>query len=442
MFVAFPEIQRTFEGVSAAQISWVLTSFTIVAASLLIVAGRFADQFGRRRVFLTGLALFTVGSALSGAAPAVGLLIAARVVQAVGGAMLTPASLALIMSTFPPEKRSAAIGFWSTTSGVVVSAAPTIGAAVIAVSSWRWAFYINVPLGVVSWVLARRILPESIDPDAEGVPDLVGVGQILAGVALAAFAIVQTDEWGWVDIRTAVPAVLAVVVLVWFGRRCARHPRPVVDPELFRNRFFRSDAVAAFAVGASFFGAYFVFIQFLTQVWGFTILETGLAVTPLSAASSVIGYPAGRMMDRRGPGVVMVPGAVCFGLGCAWLLVRAGSDPALLSTWVPAMALVGLGVGMLFPGVNSAVAHGVDPARLGTAAAVVQTLIRIGGALGAAVGVAVLSGGTDDLDRYRIAFALMVGCCLVVLAASVALVRAQRVPAVRPPSMRNSDPVQ
>ncbi|MCB0996045.1 MAG: MFS transporter [Acidimicrobiales bacterium] len=441
MFVAFPEIQRSFDDVSAAQISWVLTSFTIVAASLLIVAGRFADQFGRRRVFLTGLALFASGSALSGAAPMVELLIAARVVQAIGGAMLTPSSLALIMSTFPPEKRSAAIGFWSTMSGVVVSAAPTIGSGIIQLSSWRWAFYINVPLGAVCWVLARRIVPESVAPDAEGVPDLVGVGQILLGVALLAFAIVQTDEWGWIDPRTAAPAALAVLVMVWFGRRCARHPRPVVDPELFRSAFFRSDAVAALSVGACFFGAYFVFIQFLTRVWGFSIVETGLAVTPMSAASSVVGYPAGRLMDRWGPGVVMMPGALCLGLGCVWLL-RADADPAVLTIWVPAMALVGLGVGMLFPGVNSAVAHGVDAARLGTAAAVVQTLIRIGGTLGAAIGVAVLGDDATDLADYRLMFSFIACGCVVVLGATAGLVRAQRVPAVRPPSTRNSEPVQ
>jgi len=229
MFVAFPEIQKDFPDVPRAELSWVLTSFTIVAAALLIPAGRFADRLGRKRIFLTSLVLFSLGSACVAVAPTVPLIIAARVIQAVGGAMLTPSSLAIIMSVIEPARRSTAIGTWSAISGTVTSAAPTIGAIAIQIGSWRWAFFIVVPIGLTCFVIGRRWLVESVDPDAGPLPDPLGSVLVFVGVAALAFTIVQSRQWGWMDWRTAAMLTFAAVVGAAFIYRCNHHPVPVIN---------------------------------------------------------------------------------------------------------------------------------------------------------------------------------------------------------------------
>lgn len=420
MFVAFPEIRETFDTVPTAQISWVLTAFTIVSASLLIAAGRLADRIGRRRIFLTGLGLFTVGSFLSAIAPTVPLLIAARVGQAVGGAMLTPSSLSLIMATHPPERRGTAIGIWAAISGSMSSVAPSVGAFIIDVASWRWAFFINVPIGVACWLIGRRILVESVDEDAAGMPDRIGIIAGMVAIASLAFAIVQTDEWGWITGRTGAAALFAVVAFAFFLWRCRVHPVPVVSLDLFALPNFRAVTLAAFAVGVTFFGGFFVFIQFLTKVWGFNALETGLRLTPLTAASVIAGYPGGWLMDRYGHSRVMAPAGLLFTAGMLVLLFGADETRNVGGVWLPAMTLIGVGVGVYFPGVNSAAAFGIPRHELGLSSGIVQTVIRLGGVTGTALAIAIVGSFAvgDQVSDFDPVFALfaLTGVVLVLAA--------------------------
>ena len=180
--------------------------------------------------------------------------------------------------------------------------------------------------------------------------------------------------------------------------RCGRHPSPVIDLDLFRHRVFASTAVVAVLVGVAFFGVFLALVQFLRGPWGYSTLAAGLLLTPLTAASSTVGYATGRIMERFGHRVVMVPAAGCIALGCVWVAVFAGPEREWAAVWFPAALLMGFGVGTTFPGVNSAIAFGVPPGQLGLAAGTVQTVIRIGGAVGVAAGVAMLGG---DLGRLR-----------------------------------------
>lgn len=423
MFVAFPEIRKTFDTVPTAQISWVLTAFTIVAASLLIAAGRLADRIGRRRVFLTGLALFTIGSFLSAIAPTVPLLIAARVIQAIGGAMLTPSSLSLIMATFPAHRRSTAIGIWSVISGSMSSVAPSVGAFLIEVGSWRWAFFINVPIGIICWIVGRRILVESIDEDAAGMPDRIGIVAGMVAVASLAFTIVQTDEWGWIDPRTGFAALCSMAAFAFFIHRCRTDPEPVISLGLFALPNFRAVSLASFAVGMSVFGQFFVFIQFLTKAWEFSVLEAGLLLTPLTAASMISGYPGGRLMDRYGHARIMAPAGLLFTAGMAILLFGAGDEPDVVGVWLPAMTLIGVGVGIYFPGVNSAAAFGIPRHELGLSAGIVQTLIRIGGVTGTALAIAIVGSFAvgDSVSEFDPVFMLFGATGLVLIVAALPL---------------------
>ena len=197
LFVAFPAIRADFSGVSASSLSWVLNAYTIVFAALLIPAGRLADRVGRRRTFLTAVVVFTLASMLCGLAPTAGLLVAARVLQAVGAAALVPSSLALVLQTFPSEKVPVAVAIWGAIGAVAGAVGPTLGALVVENLGWRWAFFINLPVGIVSLRSGRRVLPEGREANPGRLPDPLGVVLLAAGLALLAFAIVKTDDWGW-----------------------------------------------------------------------------------------------------------------------------------------------------------------------------------------------------------------------------------------------------
>ncbi|HEX7096183.1 MAG TPA: MFS transporter [Acidimicrobiales bacterium] len=430
MFVAYPSIRAHFASTSITLVSWVLTSFTIVAAALLIPAGRVADRAGRRRVFLFSLLLFGTGSACCAIAVNVPMLIAARVVQAVGGALLTPSALAIIMSTIPASRRAWAIGVWSTVTGVMATAAPTIGALLVDKASWRWAFVINVPIALGCFVAARRTLEESIDPDAGPLPDALGVALVMGGVAALAFGVVQSSTWGWTDRGTLVALGVAAALLAWFVQRCATHPAPVIDLRVFDTFLFKANAVAAVAIGITFWGGYYVFIQFLTVGWGYSITQTGLLLVPMTLVTSFVGMPAGRWMDRYGHRIVMAPAALAFVLAMLWLRARAGDDAAVLAVWIPAALLAGLTNAVCFTGVNSAGARTAPPEALGVTAGIVQTIIRIGGAVGSALGIALVgdTGARDGVGTFHDAFVVLALVGLVAAISTLPLATARERP--------------
>jgi EmrB/QacA subfamily drug resistance transporter len=428
MFVAYPSIRADFPDASLSVISWVLTSFTIVAAALLIPAGRIADRVGRRRIFLTSLVLFSVGSGLCAVAPAVPFLITARVIQAVGGAMLTPSALAIIMSTIPIERRAWAIGVWSTVTGAIATAAPTIGAVLVNYASWRFAFLINLPIGLMCWVLARRVIDESIDPDAGPLPDPLGVLLVMTGIASLAFGVVQSSKWGWTGQGTLTALGAAALLLTWFVQRCATHPAPVIDLKVFQPFLFRANAVAAVAIGITFWGGYYVFIQFLTVGWDYSIVQAGLLLIPMTLVASLVGVPAGRYMDTYGHRVVMAPGALAFVAAMLWLRFRAGDDPSVLTVWVPAALLAGFTNAVCFTGVNSAGAKTAPPDALAVTAGIVQTIIRIGGAVGSALGLALVGDATveDGIEVFHPAFTALAVVGAVAAACTLTLATARR----------------
>lgn len=441
MFIAYPAIKNHFAGDSITLVSWVLTSYSIVAGALLIPAGRIADRVGRRRVFITSITLFTAGSALCAVAPTVEWLIGARVIAAIGGAMLTPSALAIIMDGFPLERRAWAIGVWSTVSGAVATMGPTIGALLITYASWRWTFLINVPIGVACTLLAPRMLDESTVPDAGPLPDPFGVALIMGGIATLSFAIVQSNVWGWTDRGTIAAFVIALGALALFVRRCRRHPAPVLDLRIFRPFLFRATTVAALAAGITFFGGYYLFVQFLTLGWGYEIVQAGLLLIPMTLTASVVGVPAGKLMDRHGNRVVMVPAALCFTAAMLYLAWRLGAARAVLAVWLPAAVLVGTTNAVYFPGVNSAGARTAPPEALGTTAGVVQTLIRLGGALGTALGIALVGdyGAGDPASDLRPAFVVLAGVGAIAALAAAPLAT-HRVRPTAPVPVAPNDP--
>ena len=303
LFVAFPAIRADFSEVSPSTLSWVLNAYTIVFAALLIPAGRLADRIGRRRTFLAAAVLFTVASMLCGLAPTAGLLVAARILQAVGAAALVPSSLALVLQTFPRSKIPVAVAIWGAVGAVAGAAGPTLGAFVVESFGWRWAFFINLPVGIVSYFVGRRVLPEGREANPGRLPDPLGVVLLAGGLALAAFGIVMTDDWGWTStsfVATMLSAAALVALFVW---RCRIVPNPLLDLALFESASFRWANAGTLAFSIGFTAMFLGNVLFLTQVWGFSIMEAGFAISvgPLIVAATApfFGRLAARVGQRR-----------------------------------------------------------------------------------------------------------------------------------------------
>lgn len=423
LVIAFPSIRRSFSAVSTAELSWILNAYTIVFGALLVPSGRLADQFGRKKMFLWGVAIFTLASALCGVAPNAGALIASRALQAVGAAMLMPTSLALVLAAFPVEKRAIAVTLWGAVGGLAAALGPSAGAFIIQSFGWRSAFYINLPVGLLAFAFGKRLLRESRDITARVLPDFVGVVLLIAAVGLVTFGIVASEAWGWLDLHTAGFALGGVVLLLLFIRRSLRVASPALDLTLFADRNYRFANLATFLFGIAFFSMFLGNVLFLTQIWQYSTLKAGLAILPAPLTVIPVAVVSGRVASRYGHRVLVIPGGVLFALAGIALLLRAGPTPSYVSVWLPSSLLVGLGVGLCLPVLNSAAVHSLPPSRFAVGSAVNQSIRALGAVLGVALAIALLGRDprTADLPTFQHVFALFVLCGFLTSTASIGI---------------------
>ncbi|MHB8695517.1 MAG: MFS transporter, partial [Solirubrobacteraceae bacterium] len=346
--IAFPAIHHAFPGTSLSDLSWVINAYNVVIAALLVPAGRVADRLGRRRLFFIGLAVFLAGSALAGAAPTPDVLIAARVLQAVGAAILIPASYGIVLAEFPIERRATATAVWAAAGAVAAAAGPSLGGVIVQTVSWRAVFLVNlvVALGMLP---ARRLFRESRDPEAEGSPDFVG-GLLLAGsVGVIALGIVKAPDWGWTSVRVLGCVAVSGLLTATLMQRSRRHPSPVLEPALLRIRMFRLANASTFVFSVGFYALLLSNILFLSEVWRYSILTAGFAVSPGPLCAAVAAGLSGRVVHRFGPRAVALPGLLLFALAC--LLYRGvGATPDYLGSWLPAQIVSGTAIGLAFAG--------------------------------------------------------------------------------------------
>jgi EmrB/QacA subfamily drug resistance transporter len=396
--VAFPDLEASYPKAGAASLAWVITAYSIMFGALLVIGGRTGDRLGRRRTFLTGVAVFLVASATCGVAPSVGVLVASRVVQGAGAAFLVPASLALLIGAYPPERRTQMVALWGGIGALAVATGPTLGAAIVSAGGWRWAFFVNLPVGVAVLVLGRRVLTESEADAASARPDYLGVVLVAAALAALVFAISEGTGWGWSDPRIIGAFVLAVVLGPLFVRRSAHHPEPVIDLSLFADRSFVAANGATFVYAMGFFAMLLGNILFLTSVWHYSIMRAGLAVTPGPLVVAVVAGPAGKLASRVGVRWIVLAGSACFAAGLAWYVAEVGSAPAYVAEWLPGTLIVGLGIGLTFPVLSAAAVASLPQHRFAVGSAVNQTARQIGGAIGIAVLVMLLGKPRDASD--------------------------------------------
>jgi len=390
--VAFPALMGAFPDASRADLSWIVTAYSIVFGSLLVIGGRTGDRLGLRKVFFAGLGTFSLGSALCGAAPSVGLLIAGRVLQGAGAAFLLPASVGLLLASVSPARRSQTVALWGGVSALAVAAGPSLGSVLVAGPGWRAAFYVNLPVGVLAYLWGRKVLPSPAahSGEREQRPDYLGAALLSLALGALALGISELERRGFTDPLVLAPLGVAPLLLAAFIRRSARHPAPVLDLSLFRAESFRIANLATLAYAMAFFAVLLGNILFLTEVWHYSITRAGLAVTPGPLVVAVVSGFAGRTAARIGFRAVLVPGSACFAAALGWFALRVGAEPAYLTQWLPGTLLMGLGIGLSFPVLSAAAVSSLPAARFGVGSAVNQTARQVGGAIGVAILVAIL----------------------------------------------------
>jgi EmrB/QacA subfamily drug resistance transporter len=420
--IAFPDIRASFPDSSLSELSWILNAYSIVFAAALVPAGRLADRFGRRRFYFLGVFVFLAASVACGAAGSVDVLIAARAVQAIGGAMLVPASLGLLLPEFPLERRATATALWGATGAVAAAAGPSLGGVLVDWQGWRAVFFVNLLIGVPALLPARRLLRESRDADA-AFPDAVGAVLLGGGVGALALGIVQGPDWGWASAPVLGAFAASAVLLAIFVWRSARHPAPVIELSLFRVRSFAVANVGGFVFALGFFAFLLCNVLFLTGVWHYSILKAGVALTPGPLMAALAAPVGGRLSDRFGQRVVAIPGSLLFATGALLFALGTDAEPSYATAFLPAAILGGAGVGLTFAAFGSAAVAELPRNRYATGGAINNCIRQIGAVLGISTLVVVIGTPTpaNALELFHRAWGLIALTGAIAAIAGVAL---------------------
>jgi EmrB/QacA subfamily drug resistance transporter len=377
--VALPAIGRNLDA-SFQALQWTVTSYTLTLASLILLAGSLSDRWGRRRVFLVGLAWFTLASVLCAAAPGIGWLIAARAVQGIGGALMTPASLAIIEATFQPGDRNRAIGTWAGFAGVSAAIAPFLGGWLLEAGSWRAIFLINVPVAAVTAWMTRRHVPESRDTSLSAGADWPGALAGVAALAAITYAIIALPDAGVASPQFAAAVLLTLVSSGAFAiiERRARHP--MLPPAIFASAQFRAANAVTFVTNGALGGFAFVFIPALEIVAGYSPVVAGSALVPVTAVTLLLSGSSGRLAQRIGPRPQIVTGCLACAVASV-LAVRIGSHAGYWTAVFPVAVLFGLGLAALLPPLTASAMNSAPDSQAGLASGVNNAVARVAGLL-------------------------------------------------------------
>ena len=382
-------------------LTWVFSAYAIAYAAALLTAGRFADVFGRKRSFIRGVLWFSFGSLLCGVAPAAWFLVLARVIQAFGGAQLSPASLALVLPEFPVEKRTQAIAIWGATGGLAAALGPSIGGILVDTLGWRSLFFLNIPLTLITVIVGQKLLRESRDPNAQRKVDYVSAGLGFTGVALVVLGISQSEVWGWVDSSTIGSIVVGVMLCGLFALRCHRAESPILDLKLFRLPFVVAANVAGVLFSMGFIGMWLLNTFWLQAVWGYSVALSGLSTMPGPASAAFVAPFAGRYADKFGHSRVLFVGSLMLALGTLGLALTIPDTPSYVTHYLPWMLITGTGVGLSISTLSSSATAFLRPAQLAMGSALNNTFRQVGTALGAALSLAIAAPTLARVETAR-----------------------------------------
>ncbi len=418
---ALPVIRADL-GATLAQLEWTVNAYTLTFAVLLLTGAALGDRFGRKRIFIIGLSIFTVGSAAAALAPSGDALVAARAVQGVGAAFVMPLTLTLLSAAVPAERRGLALGSWGAISGLAIALGPLVGGAIVEGVSWQWIFWLNVPIGLIGIPLAALLLRESHGPDSR--LDLPGLGLASAGLLALVWALVNGNERGWASPEILIAIVVAAVMLVGFMAWEARTATPMLPLRFFRSRSFSTANAVSFAMSFGVFGAIFLLAQFFQIVQGYSPLEAGVRTLPWTLMPIFVAPVAGALSDRIGSRALLVAGMALMAIGLAW--VAAISTPTVeYLALVPAFVMAGVGMSLFFAPTANLVLSAVRREEEGRASGANNTIREVGGVFGVAVLATVFSAfggyGTPQTFVDGMVPAVWVGAAVTAAGAVLAL---------------------
>ncbi|HEU5215315.1 MAG TPA: MFS transporter [Gaiellaceae bacterium] len=429
--VALPSIERDLH-MSLSSLEWIVTAYALTFAAFLITGGKLADMFGRRRIFVIGLVVFTLSSLACGLAPSSGFLIGARAVQGVGAALMNPATLSIITATFPPRQRGTAIGIWAGVSALALAIGPLVGGLIVDNINWNWIFFVNVPVGALAIVVSQIVIRESRDTSHEQSIDLPGLLTSIGFLFSLSYALIEGNRHGWASGEILGLFAVAAVMLVAFVLLELHQRLPMLDLSLFRIGAFAGANVVAMLVSLAMFGVFFFVSLYIQNILGFTPTKAGAAFLPMTLLIIVVAPIAGRFADRIGSRWLM-GGGMTLVSGSLLLYQRVGLHSDFW-TLLPAMILGGIGMAMTMSPMTAAAMGAVPVEKAGVGSGVLNSFRQVGGSLGIALMGAILAsfinhparsaaGAQDFLNGLHAALAVSAGISLLAAVVAVVTVR-------------------
>jgi EmrB/QacA subfamily drug resistance transporter len=395
--VAIPSIAKALHVDSAADLSWVVTGYTLTFGGFLLLGGKLADRIGRRRVFIFGAALFAAASLVGGLSDNLGTLVAMRTIQGVGGALMSPAALSIITVVFEEGKeRNKALGIWAAITAGGAALGLILGGVLTEYASWRWVLFVNVPIAAIAIVGALRFVPESRDERAVGF-DVPGAVFVTGGLMALVFALVKGNQYGWSDIKTISMLALAAVLLVAFLQVQIVSDNPLVPVRLFRSHSVVGADVGALFIGAGVFAMFFFLILWMQQVNGWSPVRAGVAFLPMTLLIGTAAGISSNLLGKVGPRPLLLFGPLLASFGMLQLGLRLDVNSSYATVILPALACVAFGMGTTFVALTSSAVAGVPHEDAGMASALLNAGQQIGGALGLAILTAVSATRTEHL---------------------------------------------
>ncbi|MCV7422139.1 MFS transporter [Mycobacterium yunnanensis] len=429
--IAFPDIRTAFGHADLAAMSWILNGYTVVFAAFLNPAGRLGDRYGHRRMFLWGLVVFTLASAACGLSPSFTMLVSARVVQAVGAAMLMPSSLALLMAAVPASRRAVAVSTWSAVGAMAAALGPPVGGLLVEVS-WRWIFFVNVPLGVAAFLAGTWVLAWT-PATGVGVPDLVGAVMLVLGIGALVWALVELPTAGWTSTEVVTAALVATGFMAGAVWRSVRHPLPALDLAVVRVVPMWSSCLALLVFSAAFAAMLLGGVMFLTGVWHLPPSVAGLCLSPGPFVVVVVSLTvAGKLVGRLGIGAVAATGATLYVAGVVFWLCRAHLEPNYFADFLPGQILTGAGVGLVMPSLSAVSGLALQSHQWGAGSALTNTARQLGTVLGTAILTMIYHAGVD-LDTVRRGWVFVVSAASAAVLIAIGMAVWWRTDATRAP---------
>jgi EmrB/QacA subfamily drug resistance transporter len=416
--VALPSIQRSFEA-SLSSLEWTINAYTLSFAVLLVTGGRLGAIFGRRLVFLIGVVVFAIASALIGVSPSEGTLIAFRALQGAGAALMMPATLSIITNAFPPSERGKAIGTWAGVSAIALALGPLVGGWLTEDVTWRAIFFINVPVAIVAIAVTLFATHESRDETATRQVDYPGIAALTIGLTSLVLALVEGNAWGWGSAQIITLFALAILGLAAFGVIERRSAAPIVNFDFFRSRSFLGANIVAFAISFGMFAVFFFLALYMQNILGYSPLETGVRFLPSTLVIMVAGPLAGRLSDRIGPRTPLVIGLLFVTVSLAWQSrIEVDTSYAFLVT---PFILLGIGMGFTMSPMSTAAMNAVDRTKAGVASGTLSMTRMVGGTFGvAALGALVNHTETAQAFVDALGTAMTIAAAATLLAAVAA----------------------